>query len=415
MRSYLTLLTIALTGLGVLAQDPGPFDVTLTNESSIIPSGQTVEMRVDAEGGNPDGWIYFWHEKDSDKVLSINPWLAVTPTNESLDPKTLYYTVLVTNNTDGIVTFFQEYDFSMEVWKAPQLPGEDTSDNVLYVSAYKIREGNTLYLGVQEGTGGYQNSWVYTWSDLDGIFAQGPETSLTARLLPKDREGTFQTISEYMYTVTVENPSPYGEPWAYAEYKTDPVKVYRHPLTPSEIRKGNGTSCTFISMIDLTDAQLEERGYTFVYGYTDSSGEDHILDSTPKRYTHTTYDIYDDRGNRFWVYSTWEYPDGSVVSSGRRYLDGEVDEDFDASSFGTRSEANYTAVETVAADDLIRINGNTLVIGAEAVSTVIYSADGRLAYNGSDNRIELGRLSPGIYIVSVTAGTKRATKKIIVK
>lgn len=91
------------------------------------------------------------------------------------------------------------------------------------------------------------------------------------------------------------------------------------------VRKGNGTSCTFIVMMNLSDAQLAQKGYKFVYGYTDIQGSEHIMTTTNLRYCHTTPEVYNNNGNDFWVYAFLTNDDGTIVCSTRRHLDGRID------------------------------------------------------------------------------------------
>lgn len=91
------------------------------------------------------------------------------------------------------------------------------------------------------------------------------------------------------------------------------------------VRKGNGTSCTFIVMMNLSDAQLAQKGYKFVYGYTDIQGSEHIMTTTNLRYCHTTPEVYNNNGNDFWVYAFLTNDDGTIVCSARRHLDGRID------------------------------------------------------------------------------------------
>ena len=138
-------------------------------------------------------------------------------------------------------------------------------------------------------------------------------------------------------------------------------------------------------MSDLSDDMLSSLGYSFIYGYTDGEGMKHELTTTTQRYCHIDPATYTDSSNRFWAYALWTYEDGSVVSSGLRYLDGSVDENFDASVFnGTYSQGSRSGS-----------------------SVAIYTLDGH--YMGDD----LDRLAPGIYIMRITCGDQVTTRKIL--
>ena len=169
------------------------------------------------------------------------------------------------------------------------------------------------------------------------------------------------------------------------------VSVYSRPRTPCELlRKGAGATGSFIAMSDLSDTQLDNLGYSFVFGYTDPEGVNHVISNGPLRYCHTSGDIYDNERNRFWVYTTWTFSDGATITSGLRYLDGSENERFD------RSDFNFTR-----ANGLESMEGET--------ETRIYTIEGH--FMGKD----LNNLTPGIYIIRERKGNAISTRKIIKK
>ena len=181
------------------------------------------------------------------------------------------------------------------------------------------------------------------------------------------------------------------------------------------LKKGNGTSCTFIVMYDnVPDSTLTSQNYINVYGYTDANGFDHEISSTSLRYLSTYPSLYNDNSNRFWVYAVWKYDDGSIVSSGLRYLDGEVNEDFDASGFmggNSRSPGNDYDVAGV---EWITDSPD----GSIQTAITVYNISGtclmkKVFENGSivDLKAECN-LQPGIYLISVVSGNRTTTKKI---
>lgn len=272
---------------------------------------------------------------------------------------------------------------------APQ--GMYGNANGTFVSALKIREGNQLTMGLNEPQGGYEDGWHYLWSDPAAAkIGDTRIITVDAALYGEAaNSGKGMAISPNVYTIAASNLAPDGSTFWEKSLPTATVNVYKRPAAPTQLlRKGDGTSCTFVViMTPLGNQEILDLGYQYVYGYTDASGVMHEMTTTPLRYCHTTKDIYNDSSLTFWAYSVWHYADGSVVTSGMRFLDGAEDPDFDASVFdATRA----SEVGKVMADDGLR---------------GVYTLEGR--YVGSDE----SRLQPGLYIVR--AGGE--TRKIIVK
>lgn len=277
----------------------------------------------------------------------------------------------------------------------------------------KIRENNLLVLRVEEAKGGYPDGWVYEWQVNGSFIGDRPET-ITYATMPF---GDYPEVYPNIYEVTIANFGPEGQEWAYETLNSELVYVYRRPLTPTRfLRKGNGTSCTFIVMYNnLSESELESRDYTYVYGYNDATGTPHILDTTQLRYSHTTPEIYNDSANTFWVYAIWKYDDGSIVSSGLRYLDGPEDEEFDASDFGgSRS-----------------IDGNDEMAGlfkitdspdpAVETTVTIHSLSGTCVMNkvfapGAEINLKSEcNIQPGIYIVTIRNGQQSSICKMVIR
>lgn len=121
--------------------------------------------------------------------------------------------------------------------------------------------------------------------------------------------------------------------------------------TPTEmLRKGDGTSHTFVAMMEKSDVVLETEGYHYVFGYTDTSDNETALEDTPRRYTYTTEDIYWNSSFDFWVFAYYLDAEGTLYVSSRRHLDGGIDDGFDPMKFigsRTRSSEHIVGVYTV--------------------------------------------------------------------
>lgn len=201
------------------------------------------------------------------------------------------------------------------------------------------------------------------------------------------------------------------------------VTVNARPETPEQyVRKGNGASCTFVVMMNLTDAQLAKEGYNFAYGYTDIHGTDIIISTTGLRYCHTSAQIYNDSGNDFWVYAYWKKEDGSIVSSMRRHLDGHIDEEFEINalneylsrSVNYENPENWIQPTRNGAKICLTSNYNTgLYVHAMDGMTVL----SKFYERGILVQEELisGQFVPGTYVVTVVSGEIKKSKKIIVR
>lgn len=121
--------------------------------------------------------------------------------------------------------------------------------------------------------------------------------------------------------------------------------------TPTEmLRKGDGTSHTFVAMMEKSDEVLETEGYHYVFGYTNASDNEVALEDTPWRYTYTTEEIYWNSSYDFWVFAYYMDTEGTLCVSSRRHLDGSVDDGFDPMKFigsRTRSGEHIVGIYTV--------------------------------------------------------------------
>lgn len=161
-----------------------------------------------------------------------------------------------------------------------------------------------------------------------------------------------------------------------------PENQYGSAETPLQLlRKGNGTSCTFVCMMPLSNQQLETAAYRFVYGYDSADGASHVLADTPLRYCHTTEQVFNDRGLDFWVFAYYTAAGGKLHVSSRRHLDGTADDDFDPA-------------------DLIGLTKSDSTRAAEGVFTI----DGR--YVGAD----ISNAEKGIYILRTADGAVKIFK-----
>lgn len=358
--------------------------VTTSNRDIKTISGTPVNMAVYAQGGEPAGWSYEWTKNGT--TVSETSELNITAINDTETVIAETYRVKVENEIDKVVILSEVFDFVVQIYPAVELTNDDFEITISTGtgSSNKAREGNTITLSAATPSGGNPQGWEYEWTSAQGPIGEGETIETIATM----SAGESMEVESTNYEVTVTNYGPEGDTWA--QFNTGAtIEVYRRPATPLLLlKKGDGASHTFIAMMPISDAQMELLNYYLVYGWTDTDGNENIIEQTNLRYCHTEADVYDNTSNRFWVYSVWYYNDGSVVTSGRRYLDGSVDEDFDASTF----------------------DGNGVGQGQERKSrSAVFTIDGH--YVGSD----LSKLQPGIYIRTSEVAGEVKTQKIYVR
>ena len=153
--------------------------------------------------------------------------------------------------------------------------------------------------------------------------------------------------------------------------------------TPLQLlRKGDGSSCTLVVMMELSDTQLSAQGYRFVFGYTPGgSTEPSVLDNTTHRYVHVDAETYNNQLNDFWVFAYYTDADGTLHVSYRCHLDGSFDDDFNASVLMGLASATPSSE----------------IVG-------IYSLSGQ--YVGKETE----RLKEGIYVVKTLNGSYKLRK-----
>ena len=262
-------------------------------------------------------------------------------------------------------------------------PDHGYGENGAFVSTYRIREGDNLGLYAERPRGYENNDWTYNWY-LNGVLeADGKYVLVTAGEDSGWQGNDKATITEN-YQVDIINSI--GDELILDLPK---VSVYSRPLTPVELlKKGDGASYSFIALSQFTDTELESLGYYFVFGYTDGGGVNHVISNSPLRYCHTTREIYDNPQYRFWVYTSWVFPDGASITSGLRYLDGTLDENFDRSDFNISRSSYVDSMENDSEKAIYTLSGN---------------------FVGKD----VSPLAPGFYIIFERKGNNHTTRKII--
>ena len=350
-------------------------------------------------------------ETATDKNVSFNssnPMVASVDERGVLTALTQGISVITVAANSGISTSFNVIVMN---------PAVGTVET--FVSPLKVREGSLVSVSATCPHGGYESGWNWFWV-VDGMVVS---ENLEFNYCPSMASGMEQNIEKIQFRFIAYDWSPDGSIFAQIHETTDYVSVYRQPLMPLQlIRKGDGSSHTFIVMSSLDDRQLADLGYSFTYGYTDTYGVDHIIETTPLRYCRTQEKIYNDPENKFWVYSEWSYDDGSVVTSGRRYLDGYADDDFDASVF---DGAISRSIASKNPDKWIRPISNGVIINmlSDNDSRIdIFDMQGHIVRScnvkGGCSYFEtlsLDIAEGNVFIVRISSGADSVAKKIVIR
>ncbi len=199
------------------------------------------------------------------------------------------------------------------------------------------------------------------------------------------------------------------------------VNVLDRPLTPRQLlRKGDGTTSTFVVLMGIPEAELKARGYHYVFGYTDSEGRSEILADTQLRYCHTTPEIFNEPSYNFWAFTYIIDDDGEILMSNLRHLDGREEFCLDPATYGFSLDSNLTARENWIT--VVNTKAYISAVSDSPMRLTLFSTSGRLVFAKSypgetevSDVIELSRFAPGTYVATLEADGKLKSKKFIVR
>ncbi len=200
------------------------------------------------------------------------------------------------------------------------------------------------------------------------------------------------------------------------------VTVKMRPMTPRQLlRKGDGTTSTFVTMMDLSDEELTRLGYRYVVGYTDTGKNSQIIAETSLRYCHTTPQIFNNPALDFWVFSVIENEDGETVTSNLRHLDGSEEVCFDPSKYGY---VKGNVISGLVNDDWVKVTPIGLLVtteGYQAMHLSVYTISGNKVFSKfyaeekpSTDLIDTDRFVSGTYLVVAVSGDQIKSKKIFI-
>ncbi len=319
---------------------------------------------------------------------------------------------IATVSQEGVVTGISEGVTSVYATASNGLSVECKVTVVRKVDVTAISLNKTeLYL-----TEGEHETLIATIEPEDATDKTVIWTSADTDVATVDNNGTVTAVREGVTIVTATTSNGLT-----AECR---VTVMKRPSTPRQLlRKGDGTTCTFVILMDISDSELAELGYRFAVGYNDGSGRPKIIATTSVRYCHTTPEIFNNPGYDFWAFAYVENAEGKTVSSGLRYLDGTEGAAFDSSMLESLTRGR--GASAAESDDWIVMTPSGLHISTgrpEEMHVAVYTPAGiqvlARSYAGDAMAIdetELSRLATGVYVVTVSCGGEVKSKKIVIR
>lgn len=376
-------------------------------------AGEPVVIGV--EGGYPEGWTYRWYSTDGGFDVMGGSSFTPETVNSGNSNMTLLVYVEITNSIGDNVGYRATGSYEYILW-----PQAEVSAPIL--SRRNMRNGERVDLSVST-SGANPDGWRYSWHANNSFVSNSEEFTYVP--VPLINGNPLKTTTTFNYSVEVSNYGPQNQNWFTETTPTTGLNVYNRPAMPTELLvKGDGTSRTLIAMMSQSDANLESQGYAYVFGYSDATG-DHALAATGNRYNHfatMTTSQFNSLRYDMWVYTQWTYPDGSVVTSGKRYIGGNYDDEFDASVY-TGGRGDTAGIEAIEVGDLWSDGYSFRAEPAQpSTATVkVYSSTGMIVrileypeQSSFDERIEFGGLATGMYVVEIRTGNLRTVKKVVV-
>ena len=403
----------------VTAEEMDSIDVAVAKPS--VRHSSKVDLHPNVEGGYAKGWRFAWSKNGSPMEKESNSDLSFIADNQGDSYVDDEYKLEYSNTLEEVVGTSGELIYNMRIWAEARFPEKIEGPSV-------VRKEIPVQLSVTPAELGYYNdpesNWHYIWDGKDN--QKNTIDFVTGKVSSSDEK----YISEKTYKLSIVNYGPnkseYGNgnnPWNGRDYEHT-LKIYNAPKIPDALKiKGNGNSNTMIAIYnDLTDSDLKKREYKLVFGY--SIGNVDYTYEAPENLRYLTFkaDVFHKIN---WVYAKWVYSDGSIVTSGKRYLDGHLDRYFDVSTFDgdNRSPSDITGVEENQMDE-VKIEGNRIkaVLSQKLPARVsIYNVNGRLLDRQIlteryeyDEPLYTAQLRAGIYMVEVIVGSQRVVRKIYV-
>lgn len=377
---------------------PGKYiSITRTPELSIIKNGTSAILQVVTEGGFSGGLSYEWTH-DGIRI-SDEASLTVTGKVEGADPARDEYRVRITDSSEGFLLFDRSYSFTVETWPSPDTETHTT------LSREKVRENETVSLCAVCPAGGYPD-WRWEWFMDDSQVSDQLEFTKIMTM----ESGTAKQNDAHTFSFRAANYGPENDLWGETIPSQQNVTVYRRPKTPARLgcaREGN----VYRLQIEpgIPGEEISINGYIFTVGYHSESGEPQSLFSGPDMELELEAESYRDIIEKLWCYSTWTYDDDSMVSSGLRHINGDQDEDFDASVFSDPSGMLLPVKDNTTIE--IRVdNGeiNILNLPESDICISLYNLNGETIQNKiirkgfyAEAHLSVVNLQPALYLLKI--------------
>ena len=379
-------------------------------------NSNNVNFVIPKIAGYDQGWTYTWKLDNSHESSVQERWTYIPKTTKSYEDKMV--TVEVSNSigankgmSDKVMKYY------IRVWHKANIPDnfvitDATQDRVLTGDYVAIRENNTLKYHVDAITYGYRpsmsnSSYSYVWSDGPvGTDVTDWEEIATGDFSVKDE---YSSVTKTMGLV-VANYGPYGNVWDGSS-SVQNYYVYQRPKTPLSVsRKGSGKTGTLVCTTNISDADLQGHQYYIVFGYVSNGSDIDVAEQKqngPGQSRWAQNEVFKNDAV-YYAYAKWVNSDGTIITSGKCYSDGSVNESWDGTVFNksTRSSLrDFNADDLTVIPTLYQSEEVDEVDGSVKISSV-YDMHGHVIGTSLQN------LSPGLYVVRYLNGD---CKKILVK
>lgn len=368
--------------------------ISLTNTELLMRVGYTSELLAIVRPDNAYEKRVYW-SSDNEEIATVDQDGIVTA--HAVGTANIYATSIVDPSIQGVcvVTVVEEHT----VTAVTDIILSDSKITIIIPDTYQL----TATILPEDAT-----DKTVTWKSSDRSVVTVDQDGLVTSV----GLGTAIVYASSSNGLTVE-----CEVTVIASaHSEDPERL----VTPRQmLRKGDGTTSTFIVLIDIPEEVLKERNYQFAYGYTAPSGQSTLIAETPLRYCHTTPEIFNDPTYDFWVFAFIELGDGKIINSNLRHLDGREENCPDASIYRTNIS------RAVDDSDWFRLTPSTLYVTPDVAGELrvaIYGITGIPVYSATRHgdasealEVGLDQFADGIYVVTANCGGKTRSKRIMIR
>ena len=272
--------------------------------------------------------------------------------------------------------------------------------------------GNPVELAINSSDFDNKDKWLFRWS-VNGEKQDG-NTSNVLNYAKLNEKKEYNVEVEIFYEDDPDNELLKQKMTFY---------LYPSPKIPTGLEvKGNGISGIMIASVNgVSDQQLKNDGYKFVFGYVD--GDTLTVGTTSNRYLKYPDNsiVKNDNVNK-WVYTQWDVP---TRNGGSRTVISK----YKKNTIGSDTENPVTRgiptdIEEIEVDGIVLIHNHLIAHASTSVpaSVDIVSLEGRLLMRTAISKrtdfnvpLDYSGLQPGFYIARVMVGNVRFEQKIFIK